>query len=253
MDYSLKYQNYYNENFIIFENFIKESFKNFHLQNRPFSYAMNNYINEYTIQNPNKIKSKIDSLHTIFKKRFTLYNSNHLQLIFENDIKNAFKNLDLPENIEVKNFENLIELFAKIESYNDAQYLCGLNNRLLEMIYLTNRFDAFELKKYDCIIENVPIYEELAQILYPETKTNEYEEETIENQLTVRQKVVLVKDLIYSNKFEHYSERKKANLIALLINANESNIRKYLSESDMKVSEQSKNLITDFELIKNLT
>ena len=120
----------------------------------------------------------------------------------------------------------------------------NLNNTLTEenINDLTNFFDIPQIEALNEMISRLPF-----KYKNPKNKVLK------ENELTTRQKVLLIENLIVSNVWGKYSERKKAKLISYIINTNETNIRNILAISDKKLSEQTKDFTDDIALIEKLT
>lgn len=131
--------------------------------------------------------------------------------------------------IAVKHCENLNNILTE-ENIND----------------LTNFFDIPQIEAFNEMISNYPFK-------HKNKEKNQKNKVLKENELTTRQKVLLIENLIVTDVWSKYSERKKAKLISYIINTNETNIRNILAISDKKPTSQSKDFTDDMALINKLT
>ncbi len=128
-----------------------------------------------TISNRFKVveNEHLKKLLLLFEKRNALYENNQINLIFTNDIKSEFDNIEtskLPVNYTLK---KLVKEIAIVTAINDIVYLLNLNRSLFILFYHANDFSKFEIKDYKGIpVEETPLYIELNKIVNPQHYAN---------------------------------------------------------------------------------
>lgn len=239
MEYEKIYLDYFERFCKLFEYKMKRYFIENKLNCRTFSFT-EKLINDYSLKYINKYMNEHPyiSFYDIFRKRNNDYSEKPIQNIFKNELKSAFETSSLRTE---RKFNWLIKKIAFSEAIRYISNQFRINIELLENVFETQNFENFE---------NI-LKSEIIEDYFEKTQNTENELSKI-NELTTRQKILLIENLILTNRWSSYSERKKAELISYLINRNETNIRNILALSDKKISEQTKDFIKDTTFIKTL-
>jgi hypothetical protein len=173
MDYENIYESFYSNYYTKAEFLIKSFLIKRKSQKKTFGITINevkNYFSNKIINNHNLYKNEnLQNLHQTFYRRYSIYEIDHVQEIFANDIKNEFDKINTAELPTNYNYTKFIKEIAIIEVVNEILRLLSINSQLLEMFYSANVFDNFEIREHRGIaLEHYPVYKKLHQILYPE-------------------------------------------------------------------------------------
>lgn len=261
----MNYENIYNEYYIKYyfkiENLIKNFLQKKCNQNKPYQkssnevsfYFINVFNKKYNFEN-----SKLTDLRNLFLNRYSEYETNHINEIFTNEIKNSFDKIpssELPKNY---NYFKLIQRIALLEVAKEITRLLSMNMDLLILYFKHNRFDIFEIRVVKNLqLRHYPHFIELNKIDYPDLyiqQNEDFESENVsDDELNTVEKILLIKNLIYTDKWGEYSERKKAKLISMIIGTSQTNIRNTLAKSDAPKSTYSKEMMKSAKKIDSLT
>lgn len=226
MNYEDIYNKAYNKEYSFFELTIKNDYEKYKLQNRPFSYAQTKAFANFKENFENvKINSIFEDLYILFKRRFELYASNHLQSIFE-EIKNKFEAIDQKEEICYTDFNDFIMSIAMLELIIDINRIHSQNINLIEKYYNNNRFDIFEIRQYDKNIESYEHFIELNKIDSPNLYINNDVENEENNTADISEKkpislpfaIAMLNEIGFFDlpKIKSMSLNKQAQLISII-------------------------------------
>ncbi|MBN8643121.1 MAG: hypothetical protein J0L86_15020 [Flavobacteriales bacterium] len=266
MDYEVLYSYFYEKWYCKFENAIKEYLIECKNNDIKLGSAINDLKQTYIQEFADKIKLNqndlLKELYNLFIKRFSDYEKNEINRVFENKILKNFESLnrsELPKNYTIK---QLLFDFIKVDVVKEIQRLLQNNNSLLQMFYKANDFSEFEIRDHRGIsIEDYPIYKKLHKRLYPEYYETAVEDsdslnETLdieESKLSSKQKVLLIEKLILNaEKWQSSSERKRSEILSKITGTNSDNIRKTLAMEDEKPSTYSKEFINDIKIVEKI-
>lgn len=266
MDYEVLYSYYYEKWYCKFENSIKDYFIECKNNDIKLGSAINDLKQIHIQEFANKIKLNqsdlLKELYNVFIKRFSDYEKNEINRVFEKKILKNFESLnrsELPKNYTIK---QLLFDFIKVDVVKEIQRLLQNNSSLLQMFYDVNDFSEFEIRDHRGIrIEDYPIYKKLYKRLYPEyyqkyDEDNDSLDETLDiegNKLSSKQIVLLIEKLILNaEKWQSASERKKSEILSKITGTNSDNIRKTLAMGNEKASTYSKEFIYDIEIVEKI-
>lgn len=173
MNYQEIYADFYSKYCHKVEVLIKAFFIKRKSQKRTFNDTYNTVImylsNEVNKKHIFEKNQSLKELYLLFGKRYSFYEINEEQEIFENELKTAFNKIDLSSLPINYNYIKLIKDIAIVEAINEISRLLSNNNRLFDMMYKLNEFDDFEIKQYKGIaLDDTPVFKELHQKLYPD-------------------------------------------------------------------------------------
>ena len=186
MNYENIYNKFYNTYYDKIEKMIKNFLEKKCNQNKPYHKSSNEIFSYFTDVFNKKYKfenSKLNELQSLFLNRYSEYETNHINEIFTNEIKNSFDKIassELPKNY---NYFKLIQRIALLEVAKEITRLLSNNRDLLVLYFKHNRFDIFEIRDIEnTSLENYPHFIELNKIDYPDLyiQQNEDFEDIIE-------------------------------------------------------------------------
>lgn len=178
MNYQQEYASFYNVYYLRIEKLVKNYFiaektkkKNVNLVHNELNQFISNYaLKKFEVNNYPALKN----LFQLFETRYKLYDEDHINLIFSNEIKIGFNNIqafDLPSGYTIK---KLLMEIAIISAIDEISRLLGINNSLFCLFYNSNDYSKFEIKEYEGLsLEEVPIFIELNRRLNPNHYTDE--------------------------------------------------------------------------------
>lgn len=186
MEYENIYKDFYSKYYTKTESLIKNFLIKSKSQKKTFEITINkvnHYLIHEIINNDNLYKNEnLLELHRIFRRRYSIYEIDQIQEIFENEIKVAFNKIETFELPSNYNYTKLIKEIAFIELINEISRVLSVNSRLIEMFYKLNEFDEFEIRDYKNLsLESYPIFKKLHLKLYPQHYIHLTENENLEH------------------------------------------------------------------------
>lgn len=173
MDYKTIYDNSYKTNFEKEEKKIKDELILGSEVPIFFHYVAGDLLISYkTAYDENLIctNKSLKNLKDKFTKLFEKYPENPIFHILEKDLKHFYLEIsadELPSNYSYHLF--IVDL-AVLNSQYEVYRLFKQQDSLYKMMYELKDFTHFEIKYYDMILEQAPIYRKLHKILYPQPK-----------------------------------------------------------------------------------
>lgn len=186
MDYEEIYEGFYSKYYDKIEHLIKRFFIKRQNQKKSFLNSYNEVFHYLGFDFEKKLNifkcENLTKLHQIFYQRYTIYSSDELQGIFENEIKAEYDRIKLSELPENYNYIKFIKEVALIEVGNEISRLLSNNLKLLELFYKLNDFDGFEIRRHgNLALENYPIYKKLNSKIYQDIPCEFYIDSTENN------------------------------------------------------------------------
>lgn len=175
MDYKDIYEDFYNKTYLNREQEIKIELIRAKSESRAFIPSLNKIIkNTEVLVKHNDIYSNniLVKLEKVFTENLIEYDENSIELSIKNDLYPEYLNLNedvLPLNYS---FPKLIGDLGTLNALNEVNRLFRNNSRLFEMMFGLNDFKDFEIKEYQMVLDNTPIFKKLHKRLYPETKSD---------------------------------------------------------------------------------
>lgn len=168
MEYIDQYNQFYSKYYLKVELLIKNFLIKYQNEKKSSNFSINlvsKCLNKYQ-ENifPNK---EIEKLTQLFNLRYSIYQPNDSGEILKNELKKAFKEINLDE-FQNYNYNKFIKELALHEVLNEISRLISNNYSLFDMMYKLNDFEKFEIKEYPNIgLENSTTFKELQNKLYP--------------------------------------------------------------------------------------
>jgi hypothetical protein len=173
MDYENIYESFYSKYYTKAEILIKFYLIKRKSQDKAFGkshflvsdYLRNALANNYNLHRNEKLKV----VYELFGTRYNEYEDDHIRNIFAKEVKTAFEKIQFSELPTNYSYSKFIKEIAIIEVVVEISRLLVINSNLLEMFYIANVFDDFEIREHrEISLEHYPVYKKLHQILNPE-------------------------------------------------------------------------------------
>lgn len=173
MDHNQLYETNYKQYFSFAEQFIKAKCIKYKNEGYSFNHTYNE-IQKNGSDYCKLINAKLQSdqfaqYASLFNKRYQIFEENHIINIIEKKIKPLLK-----KNKQFKKevIDQLIYNQAKYDALKSALRIFSKYSRLYDLMFILNSFNKFELVKYGCQVENVPLFKKLIEKVYPTPKVS---------------------------------------------------------------------------------
>ena len=107
------------------------------------------------------------ALEEKFTKLLGKYSNKPILLILEKHLQPLYLEINLNELPTNYSYQLFVVDLALLHAKNEVFHLFRQQSSLYQMMYLLKDFTDFEIKYYDMVLEQAPIYKKLNKILYP--------------------------------------------------------------------------------------